>query len=78
MSSRYTGRFGRSEFLRWTTRRQRSRGPSAVTYWRLPPSPEMQAAVQSLMTYMPPSLLGEPGIYFAVILCFIFVIVVYI
>jgi lysylphosphatidylglycerol synthetase-like protein (DUF2156 family) len=44
----------------------------------LPPSPETQAAVESLMAYMPPQLLGEPGIYFAVILCFIFVIVVYI
>jgi uncharacterized membrane protein required for colicin V production len=44
----------------------------------LPPPPETQAAVQSLMSYMPPQLLGEPGIYFAVILCFIFVIVVYI
>jgi hypothetical protein len=30
------------------------------------------------MAYMPPNLLGEPGIYFSVILCFIFVIVVYI
>jgi lysylphosphatidylglycerol synthetase-like protein (DUF2156 family) len=44
----------------------------------LPPSPETEAAVQSLMNYLPPHLLGEPGIYFAVILCFIFVIVVYI
>src|SRR5512143_2837689 len=44
----------------------------------LPPSPETDAALQSLMAYMPPHLLGEPGIYFAVILCFIFVIVVYI
>jgi hypothetical protein len=30
------------------------------------------------MAYMPPHLLGEPGIYFAVILAFIFVIVVFI
>jgi uncharacterized membrane protein required for colicin V production len=44
----------------------------------LPPSPETDAAVQSLMAYMPPHLFGEPGIYFAVILCFIFVIVVFI
>jgi lysylphosphatidylglycerol synthetase-like protein (DUF2156 family) len=44
----------------------------------LPASPETDAALQSLMAYMPPHLLGEPGIYFAVILCFIFVIVVYI
>jgi uncharacterized membrane protein required for colicin V production len=42
------------------------------------PPAEMQAAVQNLMTYMPPHLFGEPAIYFAVILCFIFVIVVYI
>jgi hypothetical protein len=27
---------------------------------------------------MPPQLLGEPGIYFAIILAFIFVLVVYI
>jgi uncharacterized membrane protein required for colicin V production len=44
----------------------------------LPPSPDYQAAVDSLMTYLPPHLLGEPAIYFAVILCFIFVIVVYV
>ena len=44
----------------------------------LPPTPETEAAVQNLMAYLPPHLFGEPGIYFAVILCFIFVIVVYI
>ena len=44
----------------------------------LPPAPETEAAVQRLMAYMPPNLFGEPGIYFAVILCFIFVIIVYI
>jgi hypothetical protein len=44
----------------------------------LPPTGPSVQAVQTLMTYMPPHLLGEPGIYFAVILCFIFVIVVYI
>lgn len=44
----------------------------------LAPNGAMAQAVQTLMTYMPPRLLGEPGIYFAVILCFIFVIVVYI
>ena len=42
------------------------------------PPADMQAAVQSLMAYMPPHLFGEPAIYFAVILCFIFVIVVFI
>jgi hypothetical protein len=43
-----------------------------------PPTPETAGVLQGLMTYLPPHLLGEPGIYFAVILCFIFVIVVYI
>jgi uncharacterized membrane protein required for colicin V production len=42
-----------------------------------PPSALANTIVQ-MMTYMPPHLLGVPGIYFAVILCFIFVIVVYI
>jgi hypothetical protein len=42
------------------------------------PTDQNAQAVQNLMAYMPPHLLGEPGIYFAVILCFIFVIVVYI
>lgn len=44
----------------------------------LAPTPDVQAAVQNLMTYMPPHVFGEPAIYFAVILCFIFVIVVFI
>jgi len=44
----------------------------------LPPTPDGAASLQSLMAYLPPHLLGEPGIYFAVILCFIFVIVVYV
>jgi hypothetical protein len=34
--------------------------------------------VQAMMNWMPPHLLGEPGIYFAVLICFIFVIVVFI
>jgi len=34
--------------------------------------------VQMMMNWMPPHLLGEPGIYFAVVICFIFVIVVFI
>ena len=42
-----------------------------------PPDPFMQTVTQ-MMLYMPPRLLGEPGIYFAVILAFIFVLVVYI
>jgi uncharacterized membrane protein required for colicin V production len=35
-------------------------------------------SVQTMMNWMPPHLLGEPGIYFAVLICFIFVIVVFI
>jgi uncharacterized membrane protein required for colicin V production len=44
----------------------------------LAPTAESAGVLQTLMAYMPPHLLGEPGIYFAVILCFVFVIVVYI
>ncbi len=44
----------------------------------MPPTDQTAQAVQTLLTYMPPHVLGEPGIYFAVILAFIFVIVVYI
>ena len=43
-----------------------------------PQDPALLQTVNQLMLYMPPQLLGEPGIYFAVILAFIFVIVVYI
>ncbi len=42
------------------------------------PSGPMAGVAQAMMAYMPPHLLGIPGIYFAVILSFIFVIVVYI
>jgi len=48
--------------------------PNAV----LAPTQDAAGALQSLMAYLPPHLLGEPAIYFAVILCFVFVIVVYI
>ena len=34
--------------------------------------------VNQMMLYMPPQFLGEPGIYFAIIIAFVFVIVVYI
>lgn len=44
----------------------------------MPPTDQTAQAVQNLLAYMPPHVLGEPGIYFAVILAFIFVIVVYI
>ncbi len=35
-------------------------------------------AIENMMRYMPPRFLGEPGIYFAVIIILIFIIVVYI
>ncbi|HNO32608.1 MAG TPA: CvpA family protein [Anaerolineales bacterium] len=35
-------------------------------------------AINRMMAYMPPRFLGEPGIYFAVIIILIFIIVVYI
>ncbi len=40
--------------------------------------PVIVQAVDLMMKYMPPRLLGEPGIYFAVIIVLIFIIVVYI
>ncbi|MGD8405719.1 MAG: CvpA family protein [Anaerolineales bacterium] len=43
-----------------------------------PPQGDVLTQVQSLMNWMPPHLLGEPGVYFAVLICFIFVIVVFI
>ena len=43
-----------------------------------PQDPALLQTVNQMMLYMPPQLLGEPGIYFAVILAFIFVLVVYI
>jgi hypothetical protein len=42
------------------------------------PTGAMAASIQNMMAYMPPHLLGIPAIYFAVIISFIFVIVVYI
>lgn len=42
------------------------------------PSENILESVQIMMNWMPPHLLGEPGIYFAVLICFIFVIVVFI
>ena len=42
------------------------------------PPPEMADAVERLFIFMPPNLLGDPGIYFAVMVAFIFVLVVYI
>ena len=43
-----------------------------------PTDPELLQTVNQMMQYMPPQLLGEPGIYFAIILAFVFVLVVYI
>lgn len=42
------------------------------------PTGSLAATIQAMMAYMPPHLLGVPAIYFALVLCFIFVIVVYI
>jgi uncharacterized membrane protein required for colicin V production len=43
-----------------------------------PTDPAVVDTVNQMMAYMPPQLLGDPGIYFAIILAFIFVLVVYI
>jgi len=43
-----------------------------------PTDPAILEAVNKMMLYMPPQILGEPLIYFAVILAFVFVLVVYI
>lgn len=43
-----------------------------------PTDPNLVQTVNQMMLYMPPQLLGEPGIYFAIILAFVFVLVVYI
>jgi Colicin V production protein len=43
-----------------------------------PTDPTLMQTVNQMMLYMPPQLLGEPGIYFAIILAFVFVLVVYI
>ena len=40
--------------------------------------PVITQAIEVMMKYMPPRFLGEPGIYFAVIIILIFIIVVYI
>jgi uncharacterized membrane protein required for colicin V production len=42
------------------------------------PTGDILTSVNRMMAYMPPQLLGEPGIYFAIILAFVFVLVVYI
>jgi uncharacterized membrane protein required for colicin V production len=42
------------------------------------PGADIAASVATMMNYMPPRWLGEPTIYFAVIIILIFIIVVYI
>ncbi len=42
------------------------------------PNADVVAEIERMMNWMPPYALGEPGIYFAVIIAFIFVIVVYV
>jgi hypothetical protein len=43
-----------------------------------PTDPAIIQAIDVMMRYMPPRFLGEPGIYFAVIIILIFIIVVYV
>ena len=43
-----------------------------------PTDPALIQAIDTMMKYMPPHFLGEPSIYFAVIIVLIFIIVVYI
>ena len=43
-----------------------------------PADPTLLQTVNQMMLYMPPQLLGEPGIYFAIIVAFVFVLMVYI
>jgi uncharacterized membrane protein required for colicin V production len=44
----------------------------------VPPTGDLAKVAESMLHYMPPKLLGIPGIYFAVVVAFIFVIVVFI
>jgi uncharacterized membrane protein required for colicin V production len=44
----------------------------------MPPSGEIAKVAETMLQYMPPKLLGIPGIYFAVVVAFIFVIVVFV
>jgi len=43
-----------------------------------PPEGANLEQLMRMIDWMPPHLLGEPGVYFAVLICFIFVIVVFI
>jgi uncharacterized membrane protein required for colicin V production len=44
----------------------------------VPPTGDIAKAAEAMLHYMPPKLLGIPGIYFAVVIAFTFVIVVFI
>jgi uncharacterized membrane protein required for colicin V production len=48
--------------------------PKVIT----PPPDSIAASADAMLRYMPPRLLGIPGIYFAVVIAFVFVIVVFI
>ena len=52
--------------------------PFSQVISRPPEGTPLLNTVNQMMLYMPPQLLGEPGIYFAIIIAFVFVIVVYI
>jgi uncharacterized membrane protein required for colicin V production len=41
-------------------------------------NPAAQKTIDAMLQYMPPHLLGSPGIYFAVIIILIFILVVYV
>jgi len=43
-----------------------------------PPPPELLDKIEQMIKFMPPQLLGIPSIYFAVVIAFIFVLVVFI
>jgi hypothetical protein len=45
----------------------------------LPAPPDsLSGVISQVMSYMPPNLVGEPGIYFATILIFVFVIIIFV
>jgi uncharacterized membrane protein required for colicin V production len=44
----------------------------------MPPTGDFAKVAENMLHYMPPKLLGIPGIYFAVVIAFMFVIVVFI
>ena len=47
-------------------------------FFEAPASAAMQKTIDTMINYMPPHLLGSPGIYFAVIIVLIFILVVYV